>query len=547
MQGAADSKLDRAPGRSSAVIDSRFALAAALALAATFGVLWLAGWRSRGWISAWPRFADDAYYYLVIARNAVAGHGFTMDQFSPTNGFHPLWMWTLLPVVWLVGSDPNLLLLVVQGICVSLFVTAGGVLCGLVRARLGLAPALLAGLLLLFPRIENAALSGLESALVLVVFVALIVEALRSGALSSLDARATDARTGALVGLLMLARLDSVFIGLSLAGYVAAHGLARGGGTLSARLSRTVRKELALFWPAVVLITPYLAWNLLAFGHVMPISGSLKTRFPDAGFTPTHLNIEHAGLLLLALGGAGREIWRGNREDPLVNLVAVLSIGLAMHALYTVVYMRWAVLFWHFAAFIPVGALGAALLARQAAERLPRAVVVAALAGLTLLQVSALTISISNLGETFTVAGREAGEWVAETLPPEAVLSMKDSGIFSYFAQRRVMNLDGVANSFAYANAVCEGRLEDFLRSHGVEYVAQHAVPPFVRIGAYETFTQAYPCHLSGGRDGELVLRRDDEVFRGTPYKSNAGTPSQLFIWRLARAAPDASPPEARR
>jgi hypothetical protein len=135
MPRAADSKLEPTLLPVSPVVDRRFALLAALALAAVCVVLWLLGWSLRGWISAWPRFTDDAYYYLVIARNAAAGHGFTMDQLSPTNGFHPLWMWTLLPVVWLVGSDPDVLLLTVQALTVALFACMGGLLCGVLRPR----------------------------------------------------------------------------------------------------------------------------------------------------------------------------------------------------------------------------------------------------------------------------------------------------------------------------------------------------------------------------------------------------------------------------
>jgi len=535
MHGAADSNRDRPPAIPSLVIDRRFALAAGFALVATCGVLWLAGWYSRGWIAAWPRFADDAFYYLTIAQNVARGHGFTMDQLSATNGFQPLWLWTLVPVARLVGSDPDVFLLVAQGLCVALFSLAGGLLCGLVRARLGFAPALVAGLLIMFPRLENVAVSGLESALLLLILVVLIIEALRSGALWNAEARAADARTGGLVGLLMLARLDSVFIGLTLAGYVAIHGLAHGDGTVVARLSRIVRKELAVFWPAVVLVTPYLAWNLLAFDHLMPISGALKTSFPEASIKLTNLNIEHAGLYLLVFGTVGLEIWRGNGRDPFVKLLALLSIGLVLHALFTVLYIRWGAFSWHFATSIPVGALCAAVLVRHAAARLPRSLVMAAVAAFALFQIAALAISISRLGDTFTVASREAGEWVAVNLPPDAVLGMKDSGNFSYFSRRRVMNLDGVANSFEYANAVCRGRLEDFVRSHGVEYIAQHSVPRRVRIGAYETIKLIYPCHLPGGRDSELVLRRSLEVFRGTPYKDNAGFPDQLFIWRLER------------
>jgi hypothetical protein len=196
--------------------------------------------------------------------------------------------------------------------------------------------------------------------------------------------------------------------------------------------------------------------------------------------------------------------------------------------------MRWAVMSWHFVTFVPVGALGAALLVRAAIERLPRAAVVAGVFALSLVQIGALAVSLSNLGRTFTVAGKEAGEWVAANLPPDALLSMKDSGIFSYFAQRRVMNLDGLANSFEYARAVCDGRLEEFLSSHGVEYVAQHSVSAAVQSGDYQTFTQVYSCNLPQGTDSALVLRREHEVYRGTPYSNNAGGSDQMLIWRFA-------------
>ena len=149
---------------------------------------------------------------------------------------------------------------------------------------------------------------------------------------------------------------------------------------------------------------------------------------------------------------------------------------------------------------------------------------VAALVGLTLLQVGALAISLSNLAARSRSRAARRASGSRRTCPPDALLAMKDSGIFSYFAQRRVMNLDGVANSFEYAQRrLRTGRLEEFVRSHGVEYVAQHSVPAAVQTGDYETFTQVYPCHLPGGNDGTLVLRRELEVYRGTPYANNAG------------------------
>ena len=217
-----------------------------------------------------------------------------------------------------------------------------------------------------------------------------------------------------------------------------------------------------------------------------------------------------------------------------MRLIALFSAGMAVHALYTVVYMRWAVMAWHFITFVPVGAIALAWLTRDVAARLSRATVVAALVVLSLLDVGALAISLSNLARTFTVAGREAGEWVAQNLPPDALLAMKDSGIFSYFAQRRVMNLDGLANSFEYAQSVCDGRLEEFLSERGVEYVAQHSVPP---VGAAR--------RLRGVHAGLLVqsARRRRRPARAAPrarglpqhaVREQRRPPDQLVIWRIA-------------
>jgi hypothetical protein len=236
------------------------------------------------------------------------------------------------------------------------------------------------------------------------------------------------------------------------------------------------------------------------------------------------------GLLALALAGTALEVRAGRRAHELVRVLGVLACGLALHALYTAVYMRWAVFAWHFASFIPAGALGAALLARALSARVSTLALHVLLALVLAFQMLGQTLSISRLGRSFTVASREAGLWVARELPPDAVLGMKDSGAFSYFAQRRVMNLDGVANSFDYQRALCAGELERFLRDRGVEYVAQHSVPPHVRIGAYDTFTQVYSVPPAGGSDGQPELRRDLEIFRGAPHANDAGRLDQLFV-----------------
>jgi hypothetical protein len=499
------------------------ALRVALLLFGACVLLRVAGWWTQGFASAWPRFEDDAYYYLVIARNAASGQGFSADGLSPTNGFQPLWMWLLVPVAWLTSGDTSRLLGLTQLIVVCVFAASGGLLCELLRARFGFLPALVGTAVLLVPRFSNVLLSGMESGLAVLLLVLLVRERL---------GRARAVPTGVLLGLLMLARLDSVFLGMTLAGYLAVEGMARDGSPLQSRALRTLRTGLATLWPAVALVIPYLAWNYVSFGHLVPISGALKTSHSELGWMPENLNPAYLALLVFAAAGVAALL--GRRDDPrLAGTLAALTAGIGLQALHALVFMRWAVFSWHFALFIPIGAIGAAALAREAEQRLPRPALryaVAALAGLLVVTQAA---SIRRLHLGFTGAAREAGEWVARSLPENAVLGMKDSGAFSYFAGRRVMNLDGVVNSFEFAETLCRGELGEFLRAHRVDYVAQHAVPASVRAGDYESFTQRYPCHLPGGRDSTLVFSREREVFRGSPYTNHQGEADDLVIWRL--------------
>lgn len=514
---------------------SRFAVRTGCVLLATCSALWLAGAGSQGFASAWPRFEDDAYYYLVIARNVAAGLGATADGISPTNGFQPLWMWLLVPIAWLTSGDTTWLLAGAQLAVVLIFCASGALLCALLRARLGLAPALFAMSVLLFPRFLNVLLCGLESGIAVLAAVLLLGELLRGPALRSPEPSRTDARAGVLFGVLFLARLDSVFVALACAACVVLVGLGSGDLPPGARLARTVRKGLAVFWPLPVLAAPYLAWNLLAFGHLVPISGELKTSHSALHFQPGNVNAAYLALLGVTLAAAVVELRRPG-DRALGRVLAAFGAGLALQALHAMVFMTWGVFNWHFALLVPTGAVGVAVLTRALEPRLPRGWVRAGLWAVALVLIAAQAFAISRLGLTFTGAGREAGRWVAESLPPDAVLGMKDSGAFSYFAERRVMNLDGVVNSFAYQETLCRGELAEFLARHGVQYVAQHQVPPEVSAGDYREFTQVYPCHFPGGRDSALVFRRDQQVFLGTPYRSYGGGESQLLIWRIAQS-----------
>src|SRR5574340_812292 len=67
------------------------------------------GWRvEQAWrgVDLW---SDDAYYYLVIARNFVETGRFTFDGSSLTHGFHPLLCWLEAAGYAILGTQAELM------------------------------------------------------------------------------------------------------------------------------------------------------------------------------------------------------------------------------------------------------------------------------------------------------------------------------------------------------------------------------------------------------------------------------------------------------
>ncbi|HTO08566.1 MAG TPA: hypothetical protein VMR86_16075 [Myxococcota bacterium] len=499
--------------------------------------MWVSAWLARGTASAWPRFEDDAYYYLVIARNVAAGRGFTVDGISLTNGFQPLWMWLLVPVAWLCSGDTHVLLGLAQVFVVLLTCVSGGLLFDLLRTTCGFRPACFGTAVLLVPPFLNVLVSGMEAALVLLVFLLLVRELFAGGALERPEPRLRDLRAGVWLGLLLLARLDAVFVAVALAGNALLLGLLAGPASLVARISRTARKSAVLFGPAVLMLVPYLLWNFERFGHLVPISGSLKTSFSNPEFVRANVGLPWLALLTLGAAGAGLALARPS-ERRLGRLLVPLVAGLSLQALHAMWFMRWAVFAWHYVLFMPVGAVAAGVIARRLQDLLPEIALRAGLGLVAWVLIVSQYASISRLHLAFTGATREAGEWAAKTLPKDALFAMKDSGAFSYFSERGVVNLDGVVSSFQFQETLCRGELQQYLDRHHVAYLVQHSVQG-LNEGFYDRFVLRYPCHFEGGHTSDLVVRRDQEVYRGSRYRDYLEHEDHLVIWKIA---PDETP-----
>jgi hypothetical protein len=212
-------------------------------------------------------YPDDAFYYLRIAANLVAGRGWTFDGLAPTNGFHPLYLLMVAPIVALSGDDLVLPIHLSGVLLTAWAVGAGVVLYALLRRVAGWMTATF-GLLLwaVCPYFIVMSVNGLET--VVAVFFVLLVAHLYLSWLES-DARPDPKRIlafGAVCGLGILARVDVIL----LLAAVLLHWLAR-----SRRQPGRAASVAGLAAAGAMVV--WLPWGLVshhATGHWLPTSGA---------------------------------------------------------------------------------------------------------------------------------------------------------------------------------------------------------------------------------------------------------------------------------
>ncbi len=246
--------------------------------------------------------AADSFYYLTIARNVVEHGVVSFDQIRPTNSFHPLWQLVTVGVVALMGVEWGVLGVVLVGTSMI-----GGGFLLLVRAwRTPVGPGVLTlpvgafGLLLsplwwaalgnlphhghtsgsfpLFGTTWSFA-NGMESSAVILVFA---VAAYLWTRRPPLESERSAIAFGASLAALGLARLDHTVFGVALVTAVALRS--RGSATRARRAGL-----LALAF--VVPIALYLLASRVAFGAAFPLSGSLKTSFPQPDWSNLQMTL----------------------------------------------------------------------------------------------------------------------------------------------------------------------------------------------------------------------------------------------------------------
>jgi hypothetical protein len=475
---------------------SRRVLALVLAgLLARLLIIW------SGWAEG-PLIADDAYYYFKIAANLAAGLGPTFDGLAPTNGFHPLWLWTLVPVFALAGDQlwlPVKLALTLASLC---DLATGLLILAILRALGAGARAWLAALFwFLSPLTVLVGLRGMEASLS-ALLVVLVFWRLTALALAPRPPGPGQAvATGLLIGLAGLARVDNLAVlGLATVVFLAALGRSP---------SRWLRPA-CWRWLSVVTVAagttvlPWFWWNLASFGSLVPVSGQVKTHFAIYGSLDTDWHslrsvarfltdatvapLFHAArfacveefatarfthaVTLGLVAAVGVPWWRGRRElsrryraTPAGAVLWATAAFLAGHVILMSVVWR-AYINWYALPSLALFALVLGVVTAPAGRSWRRTVPVIVAVACGLLLYGRFFTRLDGgpaLGERQNRARLTA---LAAAYPGGVRAGAFNAGLVGYVAPRfgdiTVINLDGRVNNAAFA-AAREGRLSRYM------------------------------------------------------------------------------------
>jgi hypothetical protein len=426
---------------------------------ALLGLIWI-------WPSAYLAFTvDDAFYYLQTARNIAAGLGATFDRFEPTDGYHPLWCYSLVGLLWLLAkaniSDTATVVRVILSLQ-TLLVVAAGYWLSRAEKRTALPSGMALGLTGLLASFYGAKvlINGQESALQFALLVAaLLVLARRS--------RYTEASTrsalllGMICGLAALARLEAALFGCACIVGLAVHG----------PQSRTVRYRETLLAAAVFVVVcgPYWVAHYFESGHWVPVSGVIKSERAWGSTFPAL-----AGMIVVLAFAIW--LWRNRAKAELRSLLPLWVYVLGLQAYLALVRGELLPEIWY---CVPHALLGLAywtqvvgFIERKTWGGFVRTAL--ALSAALLVLATWLYRALPSSYSRYRTAA-DFGPWLDQYLPSNARVASWDAGIVAAHSARSVTNLDGLINSWQFKLRYLDtSELDQYLSTRNIDYLVQY-------------------------------------------------------------------------
>ncbi len=420
---------------------------------------------------------DDSFYYLKTAYHIAAGYGSTFDQVNLTNGFHPLWM-ALLSLIAPIFSD-NIQIFTQAVLSIQVFLLFVSILLMSKTApAYGSRYGLVMFLILINFYFAKSIVNAQESALQ---FLLLSVVLALWWKYSTIQYRFSYGIVlGFMAALCTLARLDAiVFSMIVLATPLIWPSKKQKIWTLKERMSFTLVSLTAF---GLVLL-PYFIWNYTVFGHLMPVSGAIKLEkahfSPDRAIAITIIASAIMALYFIVFRYVHREK-NQTLYDFLRYLFPLLAYVLFETIYTTAVRGRWVPEIWYLAPYLMLAAWLAASLAAYIEKHYgTRALLFAAGSMLVLyipFTVSIWTTRFDPLSYSAYTLRAEMGRWLSQNTDGNALIGSWNAGILGAHSNRRLINLDGLINSWEYKIRYLDtNKVSQYIHAvSGIEYIAEY-------------------------------------------------------------------------
>lgn len=460
---------------------------------------------------------EDGYLMLTVARNFAIGLGLSVsDGTIPTNGVQPLATFLYaIPyamadgdkVASLYGVHLIMLAAAVAGIfAVRAF--AARVLA--VQEASAVWPWMVAALWFTGPLLLNHSMNGLETGLYTLLVLLALLQFGRVLGRGAAVGTGDLLLAGFLFGLAFLGRNDAVFLIFAALVVWILHALVvqRLGAAAVAR--RLAAPALV----CLVVVAPWLIHNQIAFGSIVPISGTAQSMTAGLGQNlpqmpavlfehflpvlpiPAALETQPAVMAVTGMLGAAILIgflvqcWRRGGTMRLVVLTYAL-FGAGLVAYYGLFFGAPHFLSRYTAPLAPLLITATLSLAIDLARWLMPARAGRVLSGLGL---AALLLAAGLNARLALPGGRDQGHfqvvgWIAENVPAETWVGAVQTGTLGYWHDRTV-NLDGKVNPQALAARRDQGHVLDYVAASEIAYLADwYGIADWVnREGFGETF-----------------------------------------------------------
>ena len=203
--------------------------------------------------------------------------------------------------------------------------------------------------------------------------------------------------------------------------------------------------------------------------------------------------------------------------------------------------MEWAVFAWHFISYLPIISFLCGDILLAVIKKRPNSIdyyfrklrpiyLYTSLVSIYIIILFAHWLALKT-PDSWHQASFDAAIFTKENLPKDSILAMKDSGVFGFFSERRVVNLDGVINGYEYQKALSENRLPEYLCSRNIEFIAQHSLKSVLIREDQKLTYEVFSLNLKGrlyGDAGILRFTPQDEVYR--QIYSDTGAVNKTFV-----------------